>query len=85
MLQRDLSELPGIFIPCENLQALKKLVTELYEKKILSDESIDFVNCPANLYEVLNDPDYFKIIDISGIKILKGQLVAMTEYTDDLL
>jgi hypothetical protein len=85
MLQRDLSELPGIFIPCEDLQALKKLVTELYDKKVLSEESIKCVNCPDNIHEILNTPDYFKIIEICGVQLLKGKLDSITRDTDYLL
>ena len=40
----DLEKCPGIFIPCEDEQALKELVGILYKNEILTDESFKLVN-----------------------------------------
>ena len=42
----DLEKYPGIFIPCEDEQALKELVKMLYENEILTDEGFKLVNVP---------------------------------------
>lgn len=78
----DLNEHPSICIPCDTLEHLKELVDTLYEKEILTDETIIFRNCPPNILDILNKTDFFVPVDIAGIHAVKGQ----TEInTNDLL
>lgn len=44
----DLETLPGVLIPCADLQRLRELVGLLYKNEILTDESIKLVNVPAD-------------------------------------
>jgi hypothetical protein len=50
----NLKNCPGIFIPCENLEALKTLIRLLYEKKILQGETFQLKNVPDNFLKELN-------------------------------
>lgn len=50
-----LGNLPGIHIPCESEEALRTLTKLLYEKEILSEESVKFVNVSSGFYEKLNE------------------------------
>ncbi|MDD4588891.1 MAG: hypothetical protein PHG06_00480 [Parabacteroides sp.] len=47
--------MPGILIPCESVEALTALVKELYDKGILTDESIKLVNVPEDIKDILNE------------------------------
>jgi len=77
----DLDECPTLCIPCDPIKNLIKLVDILYELKILTDESIYFKNCPQNIVDMLNKPDFFEPVEIGGIKAVKGQ----TEINTDKL
>jgi len=46
METEELDKRPSIVIPCETLNALRMLVSLLYELDILTDESIKFLNVP---------------------------------------
>jgi hypothetical protein len=85
----ELDNLPAIQIPCEDIQALKTLVLDLYDKGILVGEnygcSIKFVNCPENIEDILNDPEYFKTKKIKGIVIPKRNLKMIEQNREDLL
>ncbi|HZK71442.1 MAG TPA: hypothetical protein VFD03_08005 [Clostridia bacterium] len=50
----DLGNLPGIFIPCEAIEALKLLLNTLYDKGMLTDERFKLINCPENIQDILN-------------------------------
>lgn len=56
----DLGNLPGIFIPCEDIEAieaieaLKLLLNTLYDKGMLTDERFKLINCPENIQDILN-------------------------------
>lgn len=77
--------LPGIFIPCENLEALKGLILELYEKGILTDEDWQAVNVPHNFLEVMNDSTYFEKGEMFGFTYRKKGVDMLTKDTDELL
>lgn len=51
---KEFDGMPGILIPCESIEALTGLVRELYDKGILTDESIKLVNVPDDIKDVLN-------------------------------
>jgi hypothetical protein len=51
----DLNNCPGIFIPCENLEATKELIKIMYEKGILKDESFKLVKVPNGFLNELNN------------------------------
>lgn len=76
---------PGIFIPCENLEALKGLILELYEKGILTDEDWQAVNVPQNFLEVMNDATYFEKGEMFGFTYRKKGVDMLTKDTDELL
>lgn len=77
--------LPGIFIPCENLEALKGLILELYEKEILTDEDWQAVNVPPNFLEVMNDSSYFEKGEMFGFTYRKKCVGILTKGTDEIL
>lgn len=77
--------LPGILIPCENLEALKELILELYEKGILTNETFALKNVPENFNDILNDPTYFESVDICGFKTIKGKTKHLECKTETLL
>ena len=54
MNTKEFDRMPGILIPCESIEALTALVKELYDKGILTDESIKLVNVPDDIKDVLN-------------------------------
>ncbi len=78
----DLNDSPSLVIPCDTIEHLKELVDALYEKEILTEESIKFLNCPSNILQILNRADFFEPVDIAGIKAVKGQT---EQHTEDLL
>ena len=75
----DLNELPSLCIPCDTLEHLKELVDTLYEKEILTEETIIFQNCPPNILQILNRSDFFVPVEIAGIKAVKGQTEQLNE------
>ena len=78
----DLNNSPSLVIPCDTTEHLKELVDALYNKGILTEETIIFTNCPSNILQILNRADFFEPVEIVGIKAVKGQ----TEInTDNLL
>lgn len=81
----DQTSLPEIFIPCENIEALKGLILELYEKGILTDESWHAVNVPPNFLEVMNDSTYFEKGEMFGFTYRKKCVDIPTKDTDELL
>lgn len=81
----ELTPLPGIFIPCENLEALKGLILELYEKGILTDEDWQAVNVPQNFLEVMNDSSYFEKGEMFGFIFRKKGVNMLTKHTEELL
>lgn len=76
---------PGIFIPCENLEALKELILELYDKGILTDETWTAVNTPSDFLEIMNDSSYFEKGELCGFVYRKGAEMDLNVKTDDLL
>jgi len=44
----DLDKCPSVVIPCDDLTALRVMVSLLYELDILTDESIKFLNVPED-------------------------------------
>lgn len=77
---------PGIFIPCEDLEALQELIYTLYDEEILDGEtSFILKNVPDNILEILNDPDYFDSVEVCGIRLKKGSLKLLEKSNDDLL
>ena len=78
----DLNNSPSLVIPCDTIEHLKELVDTLYEKEILTDESIKFLNCPSNILDILNKSYFFEPVDIAGIQAVKGQT---EQHTEDLL
>ena len=78
----DLNNSPSLVIPCDTTEHLKELVDTLYEKEILTEETIIFTNCPSNILQILNRADFFEPVDIAGIQAVKGQT---EQHTEDLL
>lgn len=82
----DLLACPGVFIPCESLEALQELIYDLYDSGVLQgDETYLLRNVPDTMIEILNDPDYFLTEEICGIRLLKGEVVLLEKKTEDLL
>jgi hypothetical protein len=77
--------IPGLFIPCESLEALKDLIMVLYGTEILTDETWQAANTPANFLDILNDSSYFEKGELCGIVYRKGAGNKLNIKTDDLL
>jgi hypothetical protein len=81
-----LDDLPGIFIPCENLEALKDLLIAIRDAEILVDgECFKLYNVPENILDIWKDPEYFEVVDILGIKMFRGDSLEFDKTLDDLL
>jgi len=81
----EFEDLPGIFIPCENLKALKELILELYNKGIITNETWDAVNVPDNFLEIMNDPSYFETGELCGFIYRKKGAKDLERLNEDLL
>lgn len=81
-----LGECPGIFIPCEDVEALQGLIYALYDNGVLNDETAFILkNAPDNMLEILNNPDFFSEVEILGIVVKGGDLKLLEVNTNDLL
>lgn len=81
-----LEDHPGILIPCGSVEDLQQLVYLLFDKEILEGgTTFCLKNVPENIYDILNNPEYFEETEVCGMHIVKGHLKDLEVPTKDLL
>jgi hypothetical protein len=82
----EIDNYPTLVIPCENLKSLQYLVLTLVKKKIITDDTtFKLLNVPEEIEDILNDPEYFKPVNVLGFRTVKGKVRELEQKTEELL
>jgi O-glycosyl hydrolase len=82
----EIDDSPSLLIPCENLKSLQSLVLTLVKKKIITDDTtFKLLNVPEEIEDILNDPEYFKPVNVLGFHTIKGKVRELEQKTEELL